>query len=301
MALATVVSAKGSTPRVPGARQFLPVKGAPEGTIGGGATEARILELAQQTLEDGQPRTFEADLRGRPGDIREGICGGIMTVWIVRLTPAQDMSVIQALNTALENGKSVTLLTRLVSPGPVSLAGVGGPVTGEVFEEEIEPAPQLLVVGAGHIGRALARLMDELDFNICIHDDRQEWLEPGCFPKRCRLEKNLRSCVERLKSWRGEMYAVLVTRGYGQDVEAMEALAGVHSLKYLGLLGSRPRVSTVLAALGERNVVFSEKVLHAPIGIEIGAETPMEIAVSIGAELIRVRRRPREAATRSNP
>jgi xanthine dehydrogenase accessory factor len=159
------------------------------------------------------------------------------------------------------------------------------------FVEVIEPAPRLLIVGAGHIGRALARQMIELRFVPTVHDDRREMMTRDSSGDGCELESSFESCVHKLRVWEGPRYAALVTRGFLQDVEALRRLANggaVGWLDYLGILGSKRRIATVLAACRELGLpALSNDVLHAPIGIEIGAKTPEEIAVSIAAEMIR--------------
>jgi xanthine dehydrogenase accessory factor len=290
VALATVVAARGSTPRIAGARQFLALDGNQHGTIGGGVTEARVLALARETLADGQPRTFSADLRGRPGDMREGVCGGTMELWIVRLEPATSLALVRAVAASLRAGKCLAFSTRLDAPVPLALEA-----TADAFTETLEPAPLLLIVGAGHIGRALARLADDLGFAVAVQDERPDWLDATAFPAACAIEPRLEIAVSALQAWEGERFAVLVTRGFPQDVAALDALATISGLAYVGLLGSRKRVATVLAA---HRPALAPSVLHAPVGLEIGAETPEEIAVSIAAEIIQIRRRSREGAVR---
>jgi len=287
VALATVVAARGSTPRVAGARQFLAANGEFHGTIGGGATEAQVLDLARATLADGLPRTFEADLRGRPGAIRDGICGGTMSVWIVRLLPDPHLAFAEEIVASHNAGECVSLSLRLDARAPLSDAA-----SADAFTEIVEPPPRLLIVGAGHIGRSLARLADSLDFAVAVQDERVDWLEPREFPANCTLQTDLAASVEALRAWGGAQFAALVTRGFALDVAALNALSTIPDLTYLGLLGSRARVTTVLATQRESGAPLPGKdVLHAPLGVEIDAETPEEIAVSIAAELIRVRRR----------
>jgi len=294
VALATVVAARGSTPRIAGARQFLAADGATFGTVGGGATEARVLDLARETLADSQPRTFSADLRGRPGDIREGVCGGTMELWIVRLEPTTCLPLVRTVAASLRAGKCLALSTRLDATASLALEA-----SDDAFTETLEPAPHLLIIGAGHIGRALARLADGLGFALSVQDERPDWLDAAAFPAGCGINPCLEASVQALKTWEGERFAVLVTRGFPQDVAALDALATIPDLAYVGLLGSRKRVATVLAAQSAADgPTISASVLHAPVGLEIGAETPEEIAVSIAAELIQIRRRSREGAAR---
>lgn len=300
--MAVVVSARGSTPRVAGARQFVTAAGEPWGTVGGGVAESRALALARETLADGRPRQFHADLHGRPGDIRDGICGGAMDVWIVRLQSPADLAAVDSVNQALHEGKRVSVLTSLTSPHPISLgrSGAAPGVAGDSFTEIVEPPPRLLVVGAGHIGRSLARLINDLGFVVAVQDTRAEWLVPESFPSACSLEKDIASAVDALRHWEGGKFTTLVTRGFPQDVEALAALAGISNMDYVGLLGSCARVATVRSAVvASGGLPWPEGVFHAPIGLEIGAETPDEIAVSIAAEVIKILRKGRESALRA--
>lgn len=296
-ALATVTRARGSTPRVAGARQFLGAANAAAGSVGGGVTESRVLELMRATLADGRPREFHADLRGHPGDVRDGVCGGTMEIAIVRLRPETDAPLVAEIASRLRGGKRVPLATRCTEAAPLSL---DASPDGAGFAETIDPSPLLLVIGAGHIGRSLARIARPLDFSVAVQDDRPEWLDAAAFPADCTRHARLTEAVAALGRWEGDRLGALVTRGFALDVEALNALAEISGLRYVGLLGSRKRVATVLAAHRDAGgKTISPAVLRAPIGLEIGAETPEEIAVSIAAELIRVRRADREAATRS--
>lgn len=294
LALATVVDARGSTPRVAGARQFFTSAGLSEGTVGGGVAEARVEELAKATLADGLPRTFEADMRGRPGDTRDGVCGGAMTVWIVRLEPTASLPALRALTQSLQAGRKAVLGLRLRSDEPIVVTTLDEAASSspEQFTEIIQPPPRLLIVGAGHIGRSLAHLMDRLGFAIMVQDNRPEWLVPEAFPACCERQLSLDEAGGVLRDWEGGRFIALVTRGFPQDVEALKILSTVPDLDYLGILGSKPRVATVFGAAREAGLqVPPSATLRAPIGIEIGAETPDEIAVSIAAEIIQVWRR----------
>lgn len=283
--LATVVAARGSTPRLAGARQFFTASGDSFGSVGGGTTEARVMALARETFSDGKARIFEADLRGKPGDIREGICGGVMTTWIQRLEPSRDLAVVVAVRDELDGGREVVLHTW--REGPLRFESPAG----EEFVDRLAPAPALLIVGAGHVGRSLARAAGEIDLNVIAQDDRPEWLVPSAFAGASRLEPSLPAAAAMLSAWSGPRLVALVTRGFAQDLEALRLLAGVPGLAYLGLLGSKKRVEIVLAECRRLGVEVPPAALRAPIGLEIGAETPEEIAISISAEIIGVLRR----------
>jgi xanthine dehydrogenase accessory factor len=161
----------------------------------------------------------------------------------------------------------------------------------EVFIEPIEPSPAVYVFGAGHVGYYLARLAHEAGFEVHVVDDRAAFANRERFPEAAEV------VVDDIAAWidRAELppsaYAVIVTRGHRNDLEAVRALAP-RTLRYLGLIGSRAKVARVYENLLEEGRVTPEQLerIHGPIGLDLGAVTPQEIAVSIVAELIAVRR-----------
>ena len=159
----------------------------------------------------------------------------------------------------------------------------------DVYIEPIEPSPELYIVGAGHVGFHLARLAAEVGFRVHVADDREKFANVERFPTAVEV------VVDDIPTWiaRAKLpshaYVVIVTRGHTNDLEALRALAP-HELRYLGLIGSRARVARIYEALVDDQM--SPEALarvHAPIGLDIGAVTPQEIAVSILAELIAVK------------
>ncbi|MGD9906757.1 MAG: XdhC family protein [Vicinamibacterales bacterium] len=160
----------------------------------------------------------------------------------------------------------------------------------EVFIEPIEPAPAVYVIGAGHVGYYLARFAHEAGFLVHVVDDREAFANRERFPTATEV------VVDDVPAWLAaatlppSSYVVIVTRGHRHDLEALRAVVG-RDLRYVGLIGSRAKVARVYDALAEEGVDperFAR--VHAPIGLDLGAVTPQEIAVSILAELIAVRR-----------
>ena len=159
----------------------------------------------------------------------------------------------------------------------------------DVHVDPLQPDPHLYVIGAGHVGFQLARMAGDAGFHLHVVDDREKFASPERFPGADVI-------VEPIPDWlhRADMpaaaFVVIVTRGHQHDLEAVRALAA-RDLRYLGLIGSRAKVARIYDALaGEGMPLECLERVHAPIGFEIGAVTPAEIAVSILAELIAVRR-----------
>jgi xanthine dehydrogenase accessory factor len=159
----------------------------------------------------------------------------------------------------------------------------------DVYIEPIEPSPELYVVGAGHVGFHLARLAHDVGFRVHVVDDREKFANTERFPNAVEI------VVEDIPAWiqraaiPAHAYAVIVTRGHTNDLDALRALAP-RDLRYLGLIGSRAKIARIYDALTEEQMPPNLLArVHAPIGLDIGAVTPQEIAVSILAELIAVK------------
>jgi len=158
-----------------------------------------------------------------------------------------------------------------------------------VYIEPIEPSPELYVVGAGHVGYHLANLAHEVGFRVHVVDDREKFANRERFPNAVDVvAEDIPTWIERTPLPQ-HAYVVIVTRGHTNDLEALRALAP-RDLRYLGLIGSRAKVARIYDQLVADNVAPNVlKQVHAPIGLDIGAVTPQEIAVSILAELIAVK------------
>jgi xanthine dehydrogenase accessory factor len=159
-----------------------------------------------------------------------------------------------------------------------------------VFLEVVEPQPSLIVVGAGHIAVPLARMGKILSFEVIVLDDREKFANRERFPDSDQVfAADFGPTLAQLKITRAT-YIVIITRGHQYDEEALMEVADSPAA-YIGMIGSRRRVQAVrqnLEAVGFDPTKLER--VRAPIGLEIGAETPEEIAVSIMAEIISVRR-----------
>jgi xanthine dehydrogenase accessory factor len=159
----------------------------------------------------------------------------------------------------------------------------------EVFIEPVEPAPDVYVFGAGHVGHSLGRMAHDAGFRVHVVDDREKFASAERFPEGVHV------VVDDIPTWLAHnaipatAYAVIVTRGHRHDLDALRALAP-RGLRYVGLIGSRAKVKRIYDALLEEGMSAEAlRSVHAPIGLDIGAITPQEIAVSILAELIAVK------------
>lgn len=159
-----------------------------------------------------------------------------------------------------------------------------------IYLEIVEAKPVFVVVGGGHVGRAVAKLADFLDFHVAVIDDREDFANAELIPEADEVICEDFEVALRNYPIEGNTSIVLVTRGHKQDELSLRCCLG-RGAEYLGMIGSKRRTATVLEHLLEEGFPAEElEKVRTPIGLEIGAETPEEIAVSILAEVIALRR-----------
>ena len=158
-----------------------------------------------------------------------------------------------------------------------------------VFLDFISAEAELLICGAGHIALPLARFAAEAGFRVTVLDDRPDFASPSRFPGCAVISEDFTSAL-RSMPFGPSFYAVVITRGHEHDAECLAEILPKETA-YTGLIGSRRRVAFVLAMLGEKGLPKKRlEEVFTPIGLPIGSESPGEIALSIAAELVCVRR-----------
>lgn len=291
--LATVVSVSGSVPREQGAKLIVNAQGQAFNTIGGGAGEAKVLRQAQAVLKTGIKQRVEIDLSGAPQRSTQGLCGGHMEVWLERWQGEAAISLVDEIVQGLRLGRSLTLVTPFATNQAPYLASKAVQLNpADAFVETLQPPPTLLIVGAGHVGLQLARVAHLIGFDIAVQDDRPEWANASLYPQASYiLTAPIDQAIAALAHHRN-LYAALVTRGYTYDIAALHVLLQRPvPCQYIGLIGSTKRVQQVYHALEQQGIPRQTlSTLYGPIGLDIGALTPEEIAISISAELVMVQR-----------
>ena len=161
----------------------------------------------------------------------------------------------------------------------------------EVYVEPILPAPTMLIIGGGHVGKAVSHLAKWLGFRVVVSDDRPEFCAPEANPDADSfLPVAMNQIPDHIDITPGT-FIVLTTRGVTVDVVGLPALISSPAA-YIGVIGSRRRWTTTVKALTKAGVPAKAiKRIHSPIGLELNAETPEEIAVSILSEIIMIRNR----------
>jgi xanthine dehydrogenase accessory factor len=319
VALVTVVETKGSVPRHRGSSMLVRGDGSIEGTVGGGGGEARAREAALEAIANRSSTAIKIEMLGDAALGSDMICGGTSRMLIEYVgTPESYRSALRASergervlfvknlretqNGGLELGLSVHDESLEVISG--SLEDLDRAVASEVlrtgaprlsedglrFHDLLLPKEKLIIFGGGHVGRALAQLAAFLDFEITIGDDRPEFADPSRFPPGLTVRFGGFARLIAELSFDAATYVVIMTRGHLCDLECVRAILS-KTWRYAGFIGSARKTRLILEQL--RNDGFDQgriDALHGPIGLDIAAETPEEIAVSILAELIAVRR-----------
>lgn len=321
-ALATVVTNNGSVPREAGARMLVRPDGSTAGTVGGGILEARVEEIARASLKSRRSLVQDFAFSGKDAATMDAICGGqveVLVEWLDGANPDTG-AVLRDLNDSLaarRKGWLVTILPNDMEGGPRHcLVHLHGEITGELpdgldeetvvscsranlvsltgnrraFIEPVDTAGRVIIFGAGHVSRSLAEFTRAVGFWTVVIDDRPEFANAQRFPTADQIMA-VRSFDNVMAGLEidSDTYLVIVTRGHLNDLEVL-AQALKTPAGYIGMIGSRRKVGLIYDRLrkdGVREDVIQR--VNAPIGVDIAAETPEEIGISITAELIQTR------------
>ncbi len=195
--------------------------------------------------------------------------------------------VIKEALASMIDGKSRLLEYSMSDPGRGDVGVCGGQV--EVFVEPIFPDPVLVIIGGGHVGKAVAHLAHWLGFRVAVSDDRPEFCTKEANPDADEFYNCTISELPLHLKITSQTFIVLTTRGTNIDVPGLPTLLESQA-GYIGVIGSRRRWSETIKGLNEIGIPDEQlKRVYSPIGLGIGAETPEEIAVSIMAEILMVR------------
>jgi xanthine dehydrogenase accessory factor len=324
VALATVVKVQGSAYRREGAKMLISEGGATTCMISGGCLEAEVAEVAKEVLTHNEPRRVAYDLEE---EVVWGLglgCGGTVEVWLEPLEPESLLEAwleLQAqgegavLATVLSGGAGRLLLRHgekgeLEPPGlrgavrrkAEALLGAQAPrattrtltldsVQAEVFFDVSSPPLELVLFGGGHDARPLAKDALSLGFSVTVVDPRPAFANAEHFPGARIMLSHPERFAERVKLTR-RSYAIIMNHHLERDRHAL-LFAALSPAPYVGVLGPRSRYGKLLAALEEEGRGLPAHMLakvRSPIGLDIGAEGPEEVALSILAEILAVSR-----------
>ena len=287
-ALLIVVDSKGSSPGKAGAKMAIAPDGSCFGTIGGGQIEydlsAQALALLQQP--ESCSRLFYEQLNGSGQ-----VCGGMQTVLYYQCTEA-DLIVLQDIQYAFQHKQAMQLC---ISPQGLSLnkssAGVSkvefsdSSETGWLYQELIGSQKTAYIIGGGHVSLALSQVLSLLDFEIIIIDQRQgvKTMEDNTYASKKIIVPyaDISKCVFE----GAQVYVFIMTHSHFTDQQVLVELFN-KQLAYLGVLGSKRKIKVMQNDLIEIISKQRWQSIHAPMGLAIHSQAPMEIAISIAAELI---------------
>ncbi|MCS6978118.1 MAG: XdhC family protein [Gemmatales bacterium] len=326
--LCVLVETRGSTPQKAGAAMLVLADGSQRGTLGGGCVEAEVKQKSLRLLDATRPELLVFHLDDTYGWDDGLICGGRMSILATPFPGGTVEPMLRAFyrryRDAAQAGtgctEAIVFQTQphaclpigsrflfdgnrsLLAAWPVAEAPVS--VTSAVIPLEERPRPyvrqgvaflpllpriRLLIVGAGHVGQAVAHLASQADFDVWVLDDRAAYANAERFPEAQRLiVGDIGRELQRLREDGIDpmTYALIVTRGHRHDEEALYHLAESRA-GYVGMIGSRRKIRLIfddLVARGIRRESLAR--VYAPLGVPIGSQTVPEIAVSIVAELI---------------
>ncbi|GAC1347109.1 MAG: XdhC/CoxI family protein [Ktedonobacteraceae bacterium] len=197
-----------------------------------------------------------------------------------------DTQVVQAAVQALRESHSSITHVHLDPDQAVGSCGA----TLELFLEVLHPEPRLIIAGAGNVAQALVRLVAQLDFRIVVVDDRRDLADPQIFSDKVQLTfgdipQTIRALEPDEASW-----IVIVTRGHHLDKDALRAALETNA-RYVGMIGSPGKIKNIFRHLLQEGISRERLAeVHSPIGLDLGAETPEEIALSIAAEMLMLRK-----------
>jgi xanthine dehydrogenase accessory factor len=323
IALVTVILTTGSTPGKVGYKMLVSGRsGEIAGTVGGGMVEAEMIKAARSMLPAVGSRVVRVDIGVTPDDEENGICGGSIE-FLIESFDAASAALFEEIGGAIgraEVGAVISVIEQAGQPGKIFLKNIDDGVaadnglTPEVVAAAREMAageqparivsgrgikvcieivgrrPVVIIFGAGHLSFYIARFAKLVNFAVKVCDDREEFANKERFPDANEvIVANFENVFERLQVDENS-YLVIVTRGHKCDEVVLEKALRTEA-KYIGMIGSRRKVTTILQKLQEKG--FSPEALsrvYSPMGISIGAVTPEEIALSTVCELVKIRR-----------
>jgi xanthine dehydrogenase accessory factor len=321
--VATLLDKTGSTPRTAGAKMVVRPDGSIVGTIGGGRLEADAIRLAHEVLASRSTRIQTFDLTGKEAAGMDMICGGKGEILVdfVDAVDEGNRAVCQAAHEVLDRKEKAWLITALgegmasrqqclvrrdgtlvgkLDADPAFLAKLtAGPAKISIHAEALD-GPRFLVepvrrsetayiFGAGHVSQRIAPLCESVGFRAVVLDDRPEYANRARFPHPIDLV--VLKTFEPLPALPvdEDSYLVIVTRGHLHDKTVLEQVLQTKAA-YVGMIGSKRKRDTLYQALLEQGCRREDLArVYSPIGVDILAETPEELAVSIVGEMIKVR------------
>lgn len=288
--LATLATVEGSSYRRPGARLLLTAEGQRLGSISGGCLEEDVLVRARNVLASGITETVIYDTTSE-NDLIWGVglgCHGVVRVVIERLPLQPAWAASLAENFAARHPTLLAVTHLAADPAQLGTRLVNEQTTDAgTFFDRIRPPTALAIFGAGDDAQPLARLAHELGWHVTVADPRAAFATAERFPTAQALAVAPSGDLVDRVAPDADTLAVVMTHHYVHDVPLLRALLP-RPLAYLGLLGPKKRAERMLADLARDGLAITAEMrtrLHAPVGLDLGADSPEQVALAIVAEM----------------
>ncbi len=296
VALMYVHSSEGSSPGRQGFKMFVSKSGMLHGSIGGGPMEHKLVELCKTKLKETSFSPFvqrQIHKSNIPSDKSGMICSGEQSIGFYLLTEDTSSHIRQLSSPAkgdllILSNDGLKLEKNIEFETPISIK-----VNGNQWEvrEQLLAAPELHIIGGGHVSEALSRLAIQLKFNVHIYETRKDL---NTLPKSKNYSTTFIPDYSEIGNYLDSglnKYVVLMSFGFRTDKVALTQLLD-KEFKYIGMMGSKEKIKTLFKEMNSEGVTQSKlDTIHAPIGLQIASKTPMEIAISVMAEVIKVKNR----------
>ena len=295
--LATLATVEGSSYRRPGARLLLTADGQRLGSISGGCLEEDVLARARAVLAGGRAETVVYDTTS-DHDLVWGVglgCHGVVRVVLEKLPPRPIWAVALAENFAARRPTPLAVTHRSADPAQLGTRlaataepSASPPANPDVFLDPVAPPTALVIFGGGDDAQPLARLACELGWHVTVADPRAASATPARFPTADALIVASAAELADRANPGPDAVAVVMTHHYVHDVPLLRALLP-RPLAYLGLLGPRKRAEKILGDLARDGLAVTPAMaarLHAPVGLDLGADSPDQVALAILAEML---------------
>lgn len=323
--IARTIRRSGSTPRDVGSMCIVTEDEELFGTVGGGLLEYQVQEQAKKLFKDGASFIYRFHLTAEDLAKAGMICGGEVDLYMEPLFPENNetMSIFKAIKENIDNDESGILVTRVKDgihatdqssrifikkdgktqgaiPGidvkeinidnnsPYEMLSINENI--DLFVEKIVLNPEVIIFGAGHVSLFVAQLANMVGFKVVIVDDRPRFANKQRFPLADKIViTDFKQAFEQLDISQNS-HVLIITRGHIHDKVVLENALKT-SASYIGMIGSKKKRNIIYRTLMEQGFSREElEKVYSPVGLDINAETPEEIAVSIVGELIKVNR-----------
>ena len=319
--VASIINSTGSTPRSKGTQMIIREDGSIFATVGGGKMEASCIENGIMAIKNKKSFTYKFNLSNKDAYKSEMVCGGsgeilinyidsedennllifqkaVQTVkkhkkgWVVTVLRGdkRELLFIDDENNMIGQYTGSQLMKNKLQNGVERLSIHSDAIDDERFiVQKVHSMGKAFIFGAGHVSKETAAILDLIEFETTVIDDREEFANTERFPSADKVIcKKFNEALEEI-NYDNNSYFVVVTRGHRADQICIESILN-KEYKYLGMIGSKAKVANSVRQLVEKGYSSKEiEKIHAPIGLNIGAQTPAEIAISIAAQIIEIK------------